>query len=328
MSSYAGPPAFTLHRALTGWHIAPAVLVLATAGAAAYLIALIRLHRHGTPWAPSRTAAFALGTAVWVFTCCGGPGVYERVLFTDRAVQCVVLLMVVPLLLALGAPVTLAAQTLPTRAAQRLRAALAGRCSRALMFPLVSTVLLIMPPWLLYYTSWYQNSLTHPGWNALFHTGFVAFGLAYYWPRLQIDPVAHHYHPLIGIVITIAEVIFDAALGFTLVYGHHQFATTYWQHLHRPWGMDPHTDQQWGGAVLWGLGDIAGIPFLVALIARFIKDEHQRTRDTDTALDRLDTQHPTPANPGTESGPRPENGERPWWLTDPQLAHRYRDPSP
>ncbi|RAG82439.1 hypothetical protein DN069_27620 [Streptacidiphilus pinicola] len=57
---------------------------------------------------------------------------------------------------------------------------------------LVSTVLLIVPPRLFYFTSWYTRSLTDPAWNTAFHLAFVAFGLAYFWPRLQIDPVPRH----------------------------------------------------------------------------------------------------------------------------------------
>ncbi|WP_165845658.1 cytochrome c oxidase assembly protein [Streptacidiphilus pinicola] len=53
-------------------------------------------------------------------------------------------------------------------------------------------MLLIVPPRLFYFTSWYTRSLTDPAWNTAFHLAFVAFGLAYFWPRLQIDPVPRH----------------------------------------------------------------------------------------------------------------------------------------
>jgi len=71
--------------------------------------------------------SFTTGMLVWVFTTCSGLGVYERFLFTDRAVQAVVLLMVVPLLLAMGAPVTVLVEAGPERHRRRLRVALAGR---------------------------------------------------------------------------------------------------------------------------------------------------------------------------------------------------------
>ncbi|RAG85210.1 cytochrome c oxidase assembly protein, partial [Streptacidiphilus pinicola] len=243
------------------------------------------------------------------------------------AVQAVLLLMVVPLLLALGAPVSLLVQAAPVRLQVALEGALSGRFSRVLMFPLVSTVLLIVPPWLFYFTSWYARSLTDPAWNTAFHLAFVAAGLAYFWPRLQIDPVPRHYHPLLGVVITVAEVIFDAALGCVLVFGGHLLAAHYWHTLNRPWGWAPAQDQKWGGAVLWGLGDIAGVPFMAALIARVLKEERARTKAVDEQLDREELAAasigPAPREEDRTPSPQLPDPARPWWETDPRLAHRY-----
>lgn len=328
LAAYSGPPAWTFGRVFSSWQWEPAVLAIAVLGTAGYLFGVSRLRRSGAGWRPGRTAAFLLGMALWVFTTCAGLGVYEKVLFTDRAIQSVLLLMVVPLLLAMGAPVTVLVEAAPEPRRERLRAALGGRVARGLMFPLVSTVLLIVPPWLLYFSPWYGLSLTHQGWNTAFHVGFVLFGLAYFWPRLQIDPVARHYHPMLGMAITVAEVIFDAALGFVLVFGSTLLVPHYWAELARPWGMSPRTDQSWGGAVLWGLGDIAGVPFLVALIIRLIREERVRTAAVDRELDRQEDRKAAPAaavGPAAPAAAADSGADamRPWWLDDPNLAHRY-----
>ena len=329
---YVGPPAWTFGRVFSEWQAEPVVLAIAVLGTAGYLFGLVRLRRFGVPWAFGRTAAFLLGMALWVFTVCSGLGVYEKYLFTDRAVQSVMLLMVVPLLLAMGAPVSVLLEAAPERSRERMRALLRGRVAQVLMFPLVSTVVLIIPPWLLYFTPWYRLSLTTDLWNIAFHVGFVLFGLAYFWPRLQIDPVGRHYHPLLGVVITVAEVIFDAALGFILVFGSHMLVPDYWASLHRPWGMSPRTDQSWGGAVLWGLGDIAGVPFLVALIIRVVREDRIETAKVDRRLDEEEaaarvTGQAAPAGAGlpraAATPPPEEESTRPWWLDDPNPAHRF-----
>jgi cytochrome c oxidase assembly factor CtaG len=321
-TTYSGPPAWTFGRVFSEWQVEPVVLAIVVLGTAGYLFGITRMRRRGLSWGFGRTSAFLLGMALWVFTVDAGLGVYEKVLFTDRAVQSVLLLMIVPLLLAMGAPITVLIEGGPERFREPVRAALRGRVSQVLMFPLVSTVLLIIPPWLLYFSPWYLLSLTHSGYNILFHVAFVAFGLAYFWPRLQIDPVGRHYHPMIGVVITVAEVIFDAALGFILVFGSHMLVPHYWAELHRPWGMSPRTDQSWGGAVLWGLGDIAGVPFLIALVIRVVKEERVRTVEVDQQLD-----HEVAVQQLRQSGPLDipvdQDTMRPWWLDDPNLAHRY-----
>ena len=329
---YVGPPAWTFGRVFSEWQAEPVVLAIAVLGSAGYLLGLVRLHRSGVSWAFGRTAAFLGGMALWVFTVCSGLGVYEKYLFTDRAVQSVVLLMLVPLLLAMGAPVSVLVEAAPERFREGMRALLRGRIAQVLMFPLVSTVVLIVPPWLLYFTPWYRFSLTTDLWNVVFHVAFVLFGLAYFWPRLQIDPVGRHYHPLLGVVITVAEVIFDAALGFILVFGSHMVAPEYWAQLHRPWGMSPRTDQSWGGAVLWGLGDIAGVPFLIALIIRVVREDRIETAKVDRRLDeeaeaRIATQSASAAAGERVKAAVPaaleEETMRPWWLDDPNLAHRF-----
>ncbi|MFJ5925111.1 cytochrome c oxidase assembly protein [Kitasatospora sp. NPDC092948] len=304
------------------WTLEPAVAALTVLLAGGYLVGVRR--RSGWPW--YRTAAFLGGLAVWVWTTCSGLGVYERVLFADRAVQLVLLLMLVPLLLALGAPVSLLAETLPQAGRARLNAALSGRVSRVLMFPLVSTVLLVVPPWLLYFTPWYTATLTGTAGNIGFHLVLVLLGLLYFWPRLQLDPVAHEYPLMIGVVISFVEVVFDAALALVLLYGGHVIAEPYYASLARDWGPSLARDQFIGGNAIWILGDVVGLPFLVALIRRLIVTGRAETAAVDAALDAAE-QARVEARAATRTADADPDedpaGDRPWWLDDPNLRHRY-----
>ncbi|MFK0192169.1 cytochrome c oxidase assembly protein [Kitasatospora sp. NPDC090308] len=313
------------------WTLEPAVAALSVLLAAGYL-AGARRHRTGGSgrWPWYRTLAFLGSLAVWVWTTCSGLGAYERVLFTDRAVQLVLLLMLVPMLLALGAPVSLLAATLPAAGRERLRAALSGRVSRVLMFPLVSTVLLVAPPWLLYFTPLYARTLTDPVWNTGFHLVPVLLGLLYFWPRLQLDPVAHPYPLMIGVVITFVEVVFDAALALVLLYGGHVIAEPYYAGLARDWGPTLARDQFVGGNAIWILGDLVGLPFLCALIRRMIVTGRAETAAVDAALDAAEEARAAAASAavspaGTAPGAPASAavGDRPWWLDDPNLRHRY-----
>ncbi|MFC8717862.1 cytochrome c oxidase assembly protein [Kitasatospora sp. NPDC057198] len=316
------------------WTFEPAVAALSAALAAGYLLGA-RRHRTGGSgrWPWYRTAAFLGGLAVWVWTTCSGLGVYERVLFTDRAVQLVLLLMLVPMLLALGAPVSLLAAALPGAGRERLRAALSGRVSRVLMFPLVSTVLLVAPPWLLYFTPWYAHTLTSPLWNTGFHLVLVLLGLLYFWPRLQLDPVAREYPLLIGVVITFVEVVFDAALALVLLYGGHVVAEPYYAELGRTWGPTLARDQFVGGNAIWILGDLVGLPFLCALVRRLVVTGRAETAAVDAALDAAEEARAARAQERAQAAPVANGagadgvaapvGDRPWWLDDPNLRHRY-----
>ncbi|WP_433173475.1 cytochrome c oxidase assembly protein [Actinoallomurus sp. CA-150999] len=310
----------TWARVFTTWVFAPLSVTVILVAAAAYLMGVRRVRRVGE-WPIGRTMWFLGGLAVWAICVCSFIGAYERVLFTARAAQVALELTVVPLFLALGAPVTLLVEALPPRRGERLRTALRGRVSRALMFPAVSTVMLIAPPWLLYFTPWYESTLRSGVLNTLLPVTLVAFGLLYFWPRLQLDPVGREYPHLVSMFITFAEVIFDGALGIILMFGHRLIAESYYAGLHRAWGPSLRQDQIWGGGALWVLGDIAGLPFLAALGVRMFRQDRREQAEIDRRLDaELAAQHA--ARPAGEPDPGPEM-MRPWWETDPILSKRY-----
>ncbi|WP_159028628.1 cytochrome c oxidase assembly protein [Kitasatospora sp. MY 5-36] len=338
--AYSGPPPWQWSDLATSWTAEPLVLALSVLLGAWYLAAVRRVNRAagvgsgsgagagvgagsaGGRWQPTRTAAFLGGLLLWIWCTCSGLGVYDRILFTDRAVQVVLLLMVVPLLLALGAPVSLLVEAAPAARRERVLRALRSRPSKVLMFPAVSTALLMAPPWLLYFTPWYEWSVSSGLGNVVLHLALVLLGLAYFWPRLQLDPVGHEYPHLVGLFITFAEVIFDAGLGIVLIYGGHLVAEHYYLALGRPWGPSLAQDQTWGGNAFWVLGDLVGLPFLAALVRRMVVQGREETEAVDA---ELDARFAAAAERARETGQpeEEETGMRPWWLDDPNLKHRY-----
>lgn len=123
-TGYHGPPPWQWADLATSWTAEPVVLALSVLLGGGYLLGVRSIHRAGGSWQPTRTASFLGGLLLWIWVTCSGLGVYERILFTDRAVQVVLLLMVVPLLLALGAPVSLLVETSPPARRERILRAL------------------------------------------------------------------------------------------------------------------------------------------------------------------------------------------------------------
>ena len=93
-------------------------------------------------------------------------------------VQHMVLSMVVPLLLALGAPVTLALRTLPRRPRGWLLAALHSRVAKVLSFPPLTFLLFVLSPWVLYFSGWYEASLRSAYVHEMMHVHLVLVGTA------------------------------------------------------------------------------------------------------------------------------------------------------
>jgi cytochrome c oxidase assembly factor CtaG len=303
----AALPPLTWSAALTEWTPDPPTIALVVVLGVAYLVAVGRYASAAdTPWPRSRHVAFGAGLGLTLLMGVSFFGVYANTLFWVRATQVITLLMVVPLCLALGAPVTLA---LPW-----VRPLLASRFLRVLTFPATASLLLVVTPWLLYFTGWYPAVLGNTVVDHLTRLALLLVGFLYFYSRLQLDPVPHKYPHLISVVITFVEVIFDAALGLVLWLSPHLVAETYYQAVGRTWGPSLRTDQILGAGVLWLIGDLAGLPFLGALINRMSHDDATEAAAIDRRLDEAEA----------AASSEPDTPPRLWWEDDPVLAERFR----
>ncbi|NUP35008.1 MAG: cytochrome c oxidase assembly protein [Streptomycetaceae bacterium] len=330
MSAYDVPP-FTPVRVLTEWTFDPLTAVLVIGLGAAYLSGVRRLRARGEAWPRTRTVHFVgLGLGTWALATMSCLGVYQDVLFWARAVQNMLLLMVVPLFLAEGAPLTLLRAFLPRSAVARLGRIRRGKIAAALTFPLLPSAVFVLTPFVLYLTGWYPATL-HGGLAPhLTRLLLVAIGSVYFWTRVQVDPVPRRYPHLVSMWLTFAEVIFDGALGLYVMLGHQEIAWDHYQAV-RSWGPSPHQDQVWGGGALWFTGDLAGLPFLAILLVRMIREDERRAHRIDRELDaQAAARKAESAAARAEAGlapadPADEGPEmmRPWWETDPRFAGRY-----
>ena len=90
----------------------PGVLAAVVLVAAAYLVAAWRV----PGWKPARTAAFLGGLLVIVVATCSGIEAYGHILQWMHMIEHLMLIMVAPVLLAIGSPLQLVAEALPERA--------------------------------------------------------------------------------------------------------------------------------------------------------------------------------------------------------------------
>ena len=274
---------------------APAVLGVLAAGTL-----YVRAAR-GRGWPPGRTTAFLAGLATILVVTCSPLAGYDTTFFWVRAVQTTTLLMITPLLLAMGAPIRL---LLDTVEAGWLRRHGRGPLARALTFPPVVTVVLVAPVLVLYLTPLYDLTLRSPLVDGLARLALVGAGFTYFWTRLGLDPTPREDPHLVSVWIAFAEVVFDGALGLVLWLGP-LLAPAHYAAAHPGWGPDPRTDQIIGAGVLWIGGDVAGLPFVVALFVRWARDDERRAKQVDAQLD---------AAPATGL----------WWENDPALAERFK----
>ncbi|HEX6933192.1 MAG TPA: cytochrome c oxidase assembly protein [Streptosporangiaceae bacterium] len=313
---YHGPPELTVARAFTEWTLDPWMLALVLILGGGYLAAV----RRQPGWPVARRIWFlGLGLGFLVVATMSFVGVYQPVLFWVRAVQTVLLVLVVPLFLTLGRPISLAIAVFP-RPGARLEAIIRSRPARIFTFPAITTFALVGVPFVMYFTSWYSAVFHSAAVRELTFLALMAPGFAFFWTLLRVDPVPKEYSYAVSMWITGAEVIGDAFLGLAIIASQNLIGAAWYHALARPWGPTPQSDQIIGGGALWILGDLVGLPFLAAQLIQLIREDESDAARIDAELDAIQARQAAAEVPAAGE----QAGERPWWEDDPRFTGRFK----
>lgn len=302
------------------WTLDPAMLAFIVLAGGGYLVGVLRIRRRGTRWPVSRVAAFAGGLLVVAGATMSVLGGRAHAFFSVYMVQNLVLLMIAPLLLALGRPIALATAALPERAGARLSAVLASRPARLVTSPLVSPLLLAVVPFALYFTGWYQATLEHYGQYELLHLVLLVAGFVVQIPLWETGGAGHGFpYPLL-LLFAFIELLVDAVPGIVLRLDTHLVAPAFYLGLHRTGVAGLLSDQQLGGDFLWCVAEAIDLPFLIVFLVAWIRADAAEAAEVDR---ELDTRAVTTT---AEDGPAAT--DRPWWETDASVfgdrANQFR----
>jgi cytochrome c oxidase assembly factor CtaG len=287
-SGYHGLPNLTATRAFTSWKVDGWTLAWTLVLAVLYLWAVRVLRRRGEHWAVGRIIAFCgLGLGFAVIGTMSSIGVYQPVLFYMRSIQTILFLLVVPLFLAMGRPLTLIIETVP-RFGPWLAVAIKSKVARLALFPAITTFVLVLMPFFIYFTNWYSAGFRSVLVAQVTHLALSAPGFLFFWTLLRVDPVPREYPYVLALWITAAEVLGDAALGLSVVADTNILAPGWYHALGHPWSVNLATSQVLGGGVLWIFGDVVGLPFLAAQLIQMIREDEADAQVIDAELDAQD----------------------------------------
>jgi len=274
-------------RLLTAWEIDPAILASLVVAAGLYLWGVRVLARRGVAWSRGRSVAFLLGgVGTIAYATMGWMGVYDDTLFWSHMAQHMVLSMVSPIFLALGAPVTLALRALPRRSRGWLRSFLHSLPARLLLNPLVGFALVFGVPFALYMTGLYEQSLRHDWLHAALHVHFVVAGCVFFWPIVGVDPVPGRFPHPFRLLLLFVTLPAHAWLGISIMTSKTVIAGSYYTALHRPWGPSLLDDQSIGGGLLWAAGDLVGLLVVAALFFQWARADDREAVRIDRRIDR------------------------------------------
>ena len=253
-----------------------------------YLYGVRKLRARGDRWPISRTVLFLVpGLGSIAFVTLSGLHAYDTTVLSVHMVQHMVLSMIAPIFLALGAPVTLALRTLPRRPRRLLLAALHSRVAKVLAFPLVAYALFVATPFVLYFGGLYRVTLSNPYAHELVHAHFIAIGCLFFWPLLGLDPLPGRWPYPGRALLMLLSTQFHAVLGLTIMQSANLLAGDWYV---RHGAVEPFADQKLAGGILWAGGELVSVTMLAVLVAQWARSSEREAARVDRALDRAEAE--------------------------------------
>lgn len=281
---------FTLERGLafTG---EPFFLTGCLLALALYGWGVVRLRRRGDAWPVGRTVGFVLGVAMIALVMLTALNEYGMVLFSVHMVQHMVISMLAPILLLLGAPVTLTLRALPSAGRGRtgpreaLVALLHSRYLRVITHPAFTIPLFIASLYALYFTPLFDFLMGSTAGHLAMMVHFLAVGLVFFWPIMGVDPGPHRPGYVMRMLELFIGMPFHAFFGIALMMASQPMVGTY-ADPPASLGVDPLTDQTWAGGIAWAFSEIPSVLVLIALIFQWYVSEQRQSKRSDRAADR------------------------------------------
>ena len=287
------PAAPTVMRLLWGWSGNGVGLAIVGLGMALYLRGLWAMRRRGDAWPIGRTISWLLGMVIISWATFGGLGVYSHVLFSAHMASHMLLSMVAPIFLVLGAPMTLALRTLPGprqpgEVAPRtmLLAFLHSRFSRFFTHPLIGPVLFVGSLYGLYFSGAFESLMGNHWGHAIMELHFLAVGTLFYYVLIGIDPAPRAIPSLVRFGMLLVTVPFHAFFAVAVMSSNNVFAGDYWRSLHRPYRTDLLADQYLGGGMAWAMGEIPLILVMGAILVQWFRSDAREARRFDRSESR------------------------------------------
>ncbi len=284
-------------------------LLAVIAGAVLYARSAHRLRARGDSWGRGRSTAWYGGLAIVALATQSGLSRYGGVLFSVHMAQHMLLAMVAPPLLALGAPVTLALRVLPSRpapvAGRSLRAdggeevqvswrgargwllaALRSPLLRVLSNPVVALAIFVVSTFGLYFSPLFEALMRQHAGHLLMEVHFLISGCLLFWPILSPDPLPNRPSHPVRMLLLILTMPFHAFFGLAVMSSNQVLAGGWFGTLGRTWGASLLADQRTGGGIAMALGEPIALFAAAAIFVQWYRADERDARTQERQAER------------------------------------------
>jgi putative copper resistance protein D len=290
------PPELTLETFFTVSKVDILWLVIAIWAMGAYLVGVRVLKNRGDSWPVARTASWLLGMSLLIFTTSGSLNAYQEYLFSVHMIAHMSLTMAIPVLLVPGAPVTLLMRAVQKRSDESKGVrewvlwAVHTKPAMFIAHPGFAAVNFAASLVIFYFTPIFD-------WATREHIGhqwmivhFLITGYLFVQSLIGIDPGPARVSYPFRLVTLIAVMAFHAFFGVALMTGSGLLLPDWFGAMGRTWGLSPLEDQQQGGAIAWGIGELPTIALAIIVSWQWFKSDRRDSVRLDRASNRTGNQ--------------------------------------
>ena len=290
------PPELTLETFFTVSKVDVLWLVIAIWAMGAYLLGVRVLKNRGDSWPVARTTSWLLGMALLIFTTSGSLNAYQEYLFSVHMIAHMSLTMAIPVLLVPGAPVTLLMRAVQKRSDESKGVrewvlwAVHTKPAMFIAHPGFAAVNFAASLVVFYFTPIFD-------WATREHIGhqwmivhFLITGYLFVQSLIGIDPGPARVSYPFRLVTLIAVMAFHAFFGVALMTGSGLLLPDWFGAMGRTWGLSPLEDQQQGGAIAWGIGELPTIALAIIVSWQWFKSDRRDSVRLDRASNRSGNQ--------------------------------------
>ncbi len=272
---------------LLGWEIEPLVAGGLLAAAFGWWL-LVRSVDRGHPEHPvpgRQRWAFLGGLAVIAVALQSGLARYDTTLFSLHMVQHLLLTMIAPPLLALGAPITQLLRAASPATRQRvLLPILHSRPVAVIGHPVVAWLVFAGVMWGTHFSALFDQSLEDPVLHDLEHLLFLASGLLFWWPLVAVDPAPRRMGYPARIAYVFLQLPQGSFLAMAILFAESPLYAHY-ATLGAPYGIEALADQRLAAGIMWFVGDVIFLLATLAVLAGWMRSESRSSAAVDRRTD-------------------------------------------
>ena len=279
---YELPGAPTPLRLATFWRFDTFLGVVALVLVGGYLLAMVVLRRRGDRWPAGRAVAWLAGCAALLVATSSGVRSYGSAMFSVHMAEHMTLNMFAPVLLVLGAPVTLALRVLPSAGPGQppgprewITRMVHSPITAFLSHPVTAFVLFVGSLYAVYFTPAFDTLVRYHWGHEFMAVHFLITGYLFYWGIIGVDPGPRRL-PFIGrLALLFAIMPFHAFFGIAMMTMTSTVGENFYRGLALPWVPSSNDDQHLGGAIAWGASEVPLVMVVVALVTQWARQDRR-----------------------------------------------------